>query len=63
MLYILLFILALVVVAIVSNRETRECRWRAYRRSDMAQWRCAACGAQTDTPDGKPPKICMRHNR
>ncbi|MCM2563432.1 hypothetical protein M8756_14930 [Lutimaribacter sp. EGI FJ00015] len=63
MVYILLIILALVVTAIVSNRATRDCRWREYPGADAARWRCAACGAQTDTADGKPPKTCLRNSK
>ncbi|SDO26728.1 hypothetical protein SAMN05216196_104255 [Lutimaribacter pacificus] len=61
MLYPVLIILALIGVAILSNRATRECRWREYRHADGPFWRCAACGAETVTPNGKPPKICLRH--
>lgn len=62
MLYPILIILALVGVAILSNRATRECRWREYRRDDRSLWRCAACGAETETSNGKPPKTCLRHH-
>ncbi len=62
MVYILLIVLALVVTALVSNRATRECRWREYRQPDGPIWRCAACGAETRTENGKPPRLCLRNN-
>jgi hypothetical protein len=62
MLYLLLFVIALIAVALISNRATRACRWREYPQGDGPRWRCAACGARTDTPDGKPPKACQRHH-
>jgi hypothetical protein len=62
---ILGLIIAFVIVAIVArrNRGTRQCRWRADRRDDsgaLSRYRCAFCGAETFTSDGKPPKECHR---
>ena len=54
-------IIAFVLVAIYSRRETRVCRWREHRESGCdlrTRWRCAACGAEVVTPDGKAPKVC-----
>ncbi|NQY59106.1 hypothetical protein [Cognatishimia sp.] len=56
-------IVAFALVALLSNRKTRACRWRADRRQDSEQgsfYRCMHCGAETRTADGRPPKICLR---
>ena len=45
-------IVAFVLVALLSNRKTRACRWRADRRQDSEQgsyFRCMHCGAETRT--------------
>ncbi|GHE03435.1 hypothetical protein U879_20055 [Defluviimonas sp. 20V17] len=43
---------------------TRQCRWRAERTHPappgQAHFRCAACGAETDCPNGKTPNQCLR---
>ena len=61
MLIVIALIVAFVLVAIFSNRRTRNCRWRADRRADSdgrRAWRCAACGARAFTTDDKPPQDC-----
>ncbi|PWE29268.1 hypothetical protein DDZ14_18025 [Maritimibacter sp. 55A14] len=57
-------LIAFVLVILFSNRATRACRWRADRRGDRpraTKYRCAACGAEAWTENGKPPRICMAH--
>ena len=39
---------------------TRECRWRLDRTQGPGHWRCAACGAETDLPDGAAPRDCLK---
>ena len=59
-------IVAFVLVALLSNRKTRACRWRADRSQDSEQggfYRCMQCGAETRTAHGHPPKICLREGR
>lgn len=56
-------VLAFVLVLIFSNRATRQCRWRARRSSGgekIHEFKCTACGAETITRDGKPPRTCLR---
>ncbi|MGB8622781.1 MAG: hypothetical protein WCD16_08175 [Paracoccaceae bacterium] len=45
-----------------SHSLTRDCRWRARRSGDDGAqlYVCAACGAETFTTDGKPPRECKR---
>lgn len=38
---------------------TRMCRWR---RDGGAGWRCAACGAVTETGQGRAPRQCLNPN-
>ena len=55
-------IIAFVLVAIHARRETRVCRWREHREGGgdrRTRWRCAACGAEIVTADGKAPKVCL----
>ncbi len=59
----LLVLIALGVIAYLWWRWrfttlTRDCSWREHR--DNGTWRCAFCGAQTDTG---PPRRCLRHGR
>jgi len=66
MLVVVGLIIAFVLVAIYSRRETRICRWREYRQSDeepRTRWRCAACGAELVTPAGEVPKVCLAGGR
>ncbi|KAA0912466.1 hypothetical protein FLO80_15480 [Aquicoccus porphyridii] len=55
-------ILAFILILIFSNRTTRHCRWRAQGVAEdgARDFRCMACGARTTTPDGSPPKVCLR---
>ena len=42
---------------------TRDCRWREDRsqaKPGMSHYRCMACGAHLDQPDGKEPRQCRR---
>jgi hypothetical protein len=66
MLVVVGLIIAFVLVAIYSRRETRVCRWREQRQGDEAsrtRWRCAACGAELVTPYGELPKVCLAGRR
>lgn len=61
MLVVVGLIIAFVLVLILSNRRTRNCRWRADRRQDregQSYFRCMTCGAWTFTSTGKPPLDC-----
>ncbi|THD76321.1 hypothetical protein E7681_00320 [Thalassobius vesicularis] len=54
-------IVAFLLVLLLTNRKTRNCRWRANRRADTdgrAAWHCVTCGAQSFTTDGKAPQTC-----
>jgi hypothetical protein len=46
---------------------TRNCRWRRDRRrhgqATMFRWVCSECGVDGYTSDGKPPKVCKRHQK
>lgn len=56
-------ILAFVLVAVFSNRKTRQCRWRADRSLDNDAghyFRCMHCGAETRVRDVRPPQICLK---
>lgn len=54
-------VLALVLIALFSNRATRRCRWREYPRAGAdSDWKCVHCGAGTTGPRGKPPRDCLR---
>ena len=58
--------LAFGLVALLSNRKTRRCRWRADRAQDDdrgSYYRCMYCGAETRTADRRPPKICLGEGR
>lgn len=48
------------------GRERRLCQWTktADAQEDApAAWRCAACGVQAGTTDGREPTRCLRPNR
>jgi len=65
MLFPIGFIVVFILVMVLTNRKTRNCRWRANRRNDLsgrAAWFCVACGARTFTTDGKPPRQCHVDN-
>ncbi len=62
MLVIIGLIVAFVLIAVFSNRATRQCRWREYRRGETATWTCVHCGAETVGTPGKPPRTCLRDN-
>jgi len=54
-------IIAFVLMLLLSNRKTRQCKWRADRSRDrdgQSYHRCVVCGEICFTNDGKPPKIC-----
>lgn len=56
-------IIAFALIALLSNRKTRGCRWRmdrARNQDGKTYYFCAACGAEDFTADGKPPKICLK---
>jgi len=56
-------VIAFVLVAVFAGRGTRACRWRALRRGAdgaIAKYRCAACGAEVVTSDGRTPRRCFR---
>ncbi|OYU16607.1 MAG: hypothetical protein CFE34_20145, partial [Rhodobacteraceae bacterium PARR1] len=38
---------------------TRQCRWRLDRTAGPQVWRCAVCGAQTETTGGTSPRQCL----
>ena len=63
MLILVGLILALVLIAIFSNRATRQCRWRERRDGDDSLFRCVHCGAETRAARGQPPKTCLRPHR
>jgi len=50
-------LIVFLLMYLLRSRRTRLCRWR--RRGDT-DWRCAACGAVTQTRDGKQPRLCLR---
>ena len=63
MIYLIGIVLAFVLIAIFARPEMRGCRWRADRSRDhdgASFYRCAACGAEDFTVNGKPPKRCLR---
>ncbi len=60
MIIVIGLIVAFVLVAVFSNRSTRQCRWREYRSEAESQWRCIYCGAETIGPHGKTPQVCLR---
>lgn len=56
-------ILAFVVMALLSRRGTRGCRWRMDRsRNQDGQtfYKCMACGAEQFTEDAAPPLSCLK---
>jgi hypothetical protein len=56
-------LIAFVLVALLSNRKTRDCRWRADRKRDTdgkSFHICMSCGATCLTANGKPPKHCEK---
>lgn len=55
--------IAFIVIALLSNRKTRSCRWRMDRsqnRGGETYFKCMACGAEVFSADGKPPKLCKK---
>jgi|TARA_R110002049_G_scaffold23781_4_gene84515 hypothetical protein len=64
MLIPLIFVIALVIVAIVARRgaATRDCRWREDRTGDrgtLRKYQCTACGAEAFRSEG-PPDRCLK---
>ncbi len=54
-------LVAFILVLLFARRDMRGCRWRRRgpaQADGKVQWRCAACGAQLLTADGKPPLHC-----
>ncbi|MFZ5964013.1 hypothetical protein ACOXXX_13770 [Thalassococcus sp. BH17M4-6] len=62
MLVILGLIIAFVLIAVFSNRATRQCRWREYPRGETATWVCVQCGEQIEGKRGKAPQTCLRNH-
>ncbi|MDQ2092111.1 hypothetical protein [Marimonas arenosa] len=59
-------IVAFLLILLFSNRPMRHCRWRAQGRGNgekSCKFRCMACGAETITADGQPPRECLRPGR
>ena len=61
MIVVVAFVIAVILIAVMSNPATRLCRWREYPDGETSTWRCAACGARTTGPRGKAPKMCLRN--
>lgn len=56
-------ILTFVVMALLSKRRTRRCRWRMDRsqsREGQTYFKCMACGAEAFQPDASPPDVCRK---
>ena len=60
-------IIAIILIAIFSNPNARQCRWREDRRRGSEEtsgrektYVCAACGAQAVTTNVNPPFDCRR---
>ena len=56
-------ILAFILIALLSNRKTRGCRWRmdkSQNQDGQTYFKCMACGEVAFTDTGKPPKICKK---
>ncbi|ETX29945.1 hypothetical protein [Roseivivax isoporae] len=63
MLTLIGLVVAFVLVAVLTNRATRACRWREYRHSDTeSTWTCVQCGARTTGIRGRAPETCLRDN-
>ena len=63
MLILLGLVVALILIAVFANRETRACRWREYPRSDTeSTWTCLQCGAETPGSRGRAPQSCLARN-
>ncbi|KUF12646.1 hypothetical protein [Pseudoponticoccus marisrubri] len=60
MLVIVGLVVAFILIAVFSNRATRNCRWREYPQGDQSRWTCIHCGAETRGPRGKTPQRCLR---
>jgi hypothetical protein len=60
MIVVIGLIIAFVLVAIFSNRATRQCRWRrnAALDQDGIYWHCLQCGASVMTDTKETPKLC-----
>lgn len=46
-----------------SRTLTRDCRWREDRSQaseGRSFFRCVACRAETDLPEGEQPRHCLR---
>ena len=61
MLVVVGLIVAFVLIAVFSNRQTRACRWREYPKDGDSVWTCVNCGAKTRGPRGKAPRACLRN--
>ncbi|SEN79221.1 zinc finger domain-containing protein, LSD1 subclass [Pseudorhodobacter antarcticus] len=60
---LLILLLGTLLFMWLSRRNstlTRACRWRLDRTGGATHYRCAACGATTETAPGKQPRDCLR---
>ena len=60
MLVVVGLIVAFILIAVFSNRATRQCRWRERRSGETSQWTCIQCGASVEGKPGEPPRTCLR---
>ena len=60
MLTLIGLVVAFVLVAVLTNRATRACRWREYPGEGGSRWTCVNCGAETEGARGRPPATCLR---
>lgn len=69
-----LFLLALLIRIILKRRQKgaaivsmQKCRWKkdkkALPRASFTAWRCATCGVEAYSSDGRAPKECKRSLR
>ena len=61
MLVVLGLIIAFVLIAVFSNRATRQCRWREYRHENGSRWTCVQCGATVEGTRGETPTECLKN--
>ncbi len=61
MLVVLGLIIAFVLIAVFSNRSTRQCRWREFRHETGSRWSCVQCGAVVEGKRGETPTECLKN--